>query len=178
MVDWLNPAYSAETLHEAAKQFARSGNVQLVQFLSHKGLNEFKLNFKKVYDPLKCSYGISKAPFFVKSREFCAVLSAVIGRELHAEQIACYFFDKGDYTVLYDALKPGKGIAFILDLIDGDELWGGYTSFMKKGKEIVRVIPKDNALSLVDQSGLRSFVKYINHHAESPRVFLYGVLQK
>ena len=178
MVDWLNPAYSAETLHEAAKEFASQGNIQLLQFLSQKGLDKFKFKFKKLYAPLKVSCSIGKAPAFVKSREFCAVLSAVIGREMHVAHSGLYLFDKNDYTVLFDELKPEKGVAFILDLVDGDDSWGGYTSFMKGDREVVRVIAKGNALSLVDQSGLKSFTKYVNHHAQKPRVFLYGVLQK
>jgi hypothetical protein len=178
MVDWLNPAYTAETLHDAAKNFARSGNIQLLQFLSQKGLDRFKLKFKRKYDPLKYSFGMAKAPEFVKSMEFCAVLSAVIGREMHVLQAGSLQFEKGDYTVLCDTVKPGKGVFFILDLLDGDESWGGYMSFMKGDREVVRVVPKGNALSLVDIAGLKNFVKYLNHHAQKPRVFLYGVLTK
>jgi hypothetical protein len=127
---------------------------------------------------LKVSCSIGKAPVFVKSREFCAVLSAVIGREMHVAHVGFFLFGKGDYTVLFDELRPESGVAFFLDLVDGDESWGGYSSFMKGSKEVVRVVAKGNALSLVDQSGLRSFTKYVNHHAQKPRVFLYGVLQK
>ncbi len=178
MVDWLNPAYSAETLHEAAQNFSAGRNVQLLQFLSQNGFDKFKLKFRKLYDPLKVSCSIGKAPAFVKSREFCAVLSAVIGREMHVVHSGLYLFDKGDYAVLFDELKSENGVAFFLDLVDGDESWGGYMSFMKGREEVVRVVAKANALSLVDQSGLRSFTKYVNHHSQKPRVFLYGVLQK
>ena len=64
-----------------------------------------------------------------------------------------------------------------LDLNPFDESWGGYTVFMKGDEELLRVIPHGNSLFLIDQTGLNSFTKYVNHNAKNPRVFLYAVLQ-
>jgi len=175
MVDWINPAYNFATLKQVSRGVALSGNMQLISFLSKKGLAEFKnLKFKHVYDPMTYSYHVSKPPAFAK--ELVVVLQSLLG--FKSGNLSCFAFKKGDYTVLYDKLKPAKGIAMFLDISDWDESWGGYTAFMKKNDEVVRVIGRRNALTLVNHSGLRSFTKHVNHHAKHPRIFLYGVLHK
>lgn len=179
MVKWLNPSYNRETLHKAAMEFTKDRNIQLMFFLSQKGLDEFKqLEFKHVYEPTKYSYEVAKAPNFVKTAEFCAIISTIVGRDVHVKSAECRLFDKSDYTILYDALEAGKGFVLMLDLVNWDEAWGGYTSFMKGNKEIFRIVPRGSALSIIDNSGLRMFTKYVNHHATHPRIFLYAVLQK
>jgi len=176
MVDWLNDKYTAEDLHAAGQHFDKNGYVQLLQFLSKKGLDSFKLSFKKVYEPLKFSYSVAKPPKFALSKEFCAVLSTLVGKDVHPEKLTVYKFEPGDYTVLYDDLAPGKGTALLLDVSDLDESWGGYTSFMED-EELLRIVPRKNALSLVNHEGVLSFTKYVNHNDKQPRIFLYCVLQ-
>ncbi len=173
MVDWLNPSYDERVLKRASQRFAVSGNLQLLSFLSPVGFIKLSLEFKHFYVPKKYSYSKAKPPVF---DGFQDVMSAIVGYKVKIHSLACCAFQNGDYTLLYDALKPGKGIAFFLDLTDWDISWGGYTSFLKKNKEVMRVIPRKNSLSLVDQNGLKSFTKYVNHHTSRPRLFLYGIL--
>lgn len=169
----VNSAYDDATLKEAARSFKLSGNLQLLSFLSVESFNEFRnLKFKRVYVPGKFSYSISKAPVL---KEFQAILQKLTGKKFTFSMMK---FEHGDYTVLYDALKPAKGIVVMLDFFDLDESWGGCTSFMKNNEELFRVVAKQNSLTIINQSGFRSFTKYVNHHATHPRVFLYGVQQK
>jgi len=175
MVDWLNSVYDVDTLHQAQRSFGLSGNIQLRSFLSEKGIELFgHLKFRHVYVPEKYCYSIADGP---ELKGFDAVLSSIVGQKLKAKSVSCFMFGRGDYTLLYDAIKPGSGVAFFLDLFDFDESLGGFSSFLKDGKEVFRVVAKSNSLALINQSGLKSFVKFVNHRAKSPRVFLYGVLQ-
>lgn len=169
----INPVYDEETLNEAKISFKLSGNLQLLSFLSSKGLEHFKHSrFKRVFIPEEYSHSVAKAPA-IKGLQ--SILQKLTGKKFTFSVLK---FEHGDYTVLYDALKPAKGVAVILDLADFDESWGGYTSFMKDSEELFRVVAKQNSLTLVNQSGLKSFTKYVNHHAQHPRIFLYGVQQK
>ncbi len=162
-----------DPLKHIVRNFKLSGNMRLLSFLSPKNLGRFKhLKFKRVYVPEKCSYHVAKAPAI---KELHLVLKKLTGKKFIFSVLK---FEHGDYTVLYDDLKPAKGVAVILDLVNFDESWGGYTSFMKGSEELFRVVAKQNSLTLIDQSGLRSFTKYVNHHAQHQRVFLYGVQQK
>ena len=169
----INSEYDEEKLNEAKISFKLSGNLRLPSFLSSKGLEHFKhLKFKRVYIPGKSSFSIAKAPA-IKEADF--ILKKLTGRKFIFSVLK---FEHGDYTVLYDDLKLSKGVAVVLDLVNFDESWGGFTSFMKDAEELFRVVSKQNTLTIINQSGLRSFTKYVNHHARHPRIFLYGVQQK
>lgn len=173
MADWC--AYEESVLEKAGAHFKKNGNVKLLKFLAHQRLKGLaRREWKRVYDPLRWSYRVAPPPEFVNGLPDC--LRPVVGkRELALAE--CRKFRKGDYTLLFDGLKKGKGVAFFLDVNTVDELWGGYTSFVKGHEEVVRVVPQKNALFLVNQDGLKDFTKYVNHHAKRPRVFVYGVLQ-
>lgn len=164
----INPEYDDATLKEAARSFKLSGNLKLLSFISKFDEN---LKFKRVYIPEKYSYSVAKA----SASKLQRVLQKLTGKKFKFSAIK---FEHGDYTLLYDDLKPSKGIVCMLDLFDFDESWGGYTSFTKDGEEVVRVVARQNALTIINQSGLRSFTKYVNHRASHPRIFLYGVQQK
>lgn len=151
-------------------------HLQLEGVLSEEALKEFaKVKFVKVYQPLKWSYGYAKSPAFVRSKEFVRLVGDAVGVPVRLVYSNVVRFDKGDYTVLYDALKPAKGFVFLLDIVDGDELAGGYTSFVNGEGEVVRVVPRKNTLSIIRADGLRFFTKYVNHYAKRPRVFILGV---
>ncbi len=169
----INPAYDKSVLARAAAHLKREGSVQLQNFLMPDALYAFlNLKWKHVYEPLKYSCHYAKPPALWKM--FREILFQLIGRRVKCS-VWCIAMVHGDYSVLYDSMKLGKGYAFMLDVNDMPESWGGYTVFMKGEKEMVRVIPKRNALTIVDQSGLKSFHKYVNHHTTHPRIFLYGV---
>ena len=176
MLDWLNPAYTKDVIKSASHAFAKSGSLQLQSFLSHSGLKQFtNFKWKKCYNPLEFSYSVANPPSFVFSPEFKEVISNLTGRKVKSASMFC--FQHGDYSLLFDDLKPQTNVVAMLDLFDVDELAGGWTSFLEDGKEVFRVVPKRNALTLVSQNKFYSFTKYVNHHASNHRVMLYLVLQ-
>lgn len=169
----VNSAYDKQTISSASEYLRLRGSVQLLDFLSSSGLKKLKSKWSRNYNPLEFSLHHGRAPII---KGLPDILQLLTGLKKWKYALLC--LEKGDYSVLYDELKPGKGFAFFLDLSDLDESWGGYTSFMKDSEEIIRVVPRANALTVVNQAGLKSFHKYVNHHASHSRVFLYGVLQK
>ncbi len=169
----LNPAYDDETIALAKAHLKREGSVQLNEILSHKALRSFQnLKWKHSYYPLKFSLHYSKPPRVWK--EFQTLVSKLIGRKVQCG-MWCIAMLPGDYSVLYDSLKPGKGFIFMFDLTSLEESCGGYTVFMKGDEEVVRIVPKSNSFTIVNQSGLKVFHKYLNHRARHPRIFLCGV---
>lgn len=179
MPDWLEGFYTDEVLAEVHEQFRENKNFNLLLFLSEKGLGQFSnLDWQQKYDPLRFKYQVAEPPAFARSEEFSAILEKVLGFPVAFEVLECRKFGHGDYTLLYDELAPGKGLVVSLELSGMDEAWGGYTSFIQGSEEVVRQVPVENALFVINQEGLHSFTKYVNHHAGHPRVFLYGILQK
>ena len=179
MADWLNAAYDEETLKQAARSFALSGKLQLISFLSEKGLQQFNgMKFIRAYVPVMYSYHLANAPRFAFSEEFRKIMCRLVGSEVKVSDLAVIRHQHGDYSLLYDMLKPGRHTIFMLDIAEMKEEWGAWTSFLKGNEEVFRVVPKRNALTLVNQKGLRCFTKYVNHNAKNPRTFLYGVLHK
>ena len=121
---------------------------------------------------LSYSYRAAKVPSFVTSSAFTQLVSQVVGKKLKLVRAEVRAFLPGDYTVLADDMKPAKGYVGLLDLNTVEEDSGSYASFLDESGEVVRVVPKKNALFLINQNGLKSFVKYHNHKSSVPRVFL------
>lgn len=171
----VNSFYTKEIIEKAAEHLKKEGSVQLNEILSEDDLRSFgKLKWKHSYYPLKFSLHYSKPPVVWKSVQ--KLVSALIGKKVQCG-MWCIALFQGDYSVLYDALKPGKGFMFMLDISDFDESWGGYTVFLKGDDEVVRIVPRRNSFTIVNQSGLKFFHKYVNHRAGCPRIFLCGVAQ-
>lgn len=176
MAEWLNQKYSGSVLSAAGEHFRRNGTLRLTDVLSVNALKSIQSNsWQKVLNPLKYSYGVSAAPNFVKSSEFKEFISKIIGSPMRLTALACAKFSQGDYSLLYDSLKPGKGVIFFIDTQTLSEDEGGYTVFVKGDDEVLRIIPEQNSLVLVRYDGLRFFTKYVNHRAKSDRVFLIGL---
>ncbi len=176
MAEIINPAYDEIVLAKAARHLKSEKSLQLLDFLMPDALRAFeKLKFKHSYDPLKFSLHHSMPPSVWKVLP--EVMAHLTGQRMKCK-FTCIAAMPGDYSVLYDSLKPGKGFAVFLDVNELSESLGGYSVFMKGSKEVVRVVPRRNALTVVEQNGLRSFIKYVNHKARHSRIFLYGVLHK
>lgn len=173
MASWLNPIYNVKAISAAKEQFAKTQNLTLLLFLSELGLLSFKnMAWSENYEPLSHSYKIASPPSFVNS-SFVNLISQVVGKKLKLKTAQVRAFLEGDYTLLADDTKPAKGYAVILDVNSVAEEVGSYTSFLNDKEEVIRVVPKKNALFIVNQSGLKSFVKYHNHKSQTPKVFLY-----
>ncbi len=172
MVD-INPAYDDEALARAAAHLKKEGSVQLNEILVPGALRVFgSLKWKHLYNPLKFSLHYSKPP--VVWKVFQKLVSKLIGKKVHCGTW-CIAMMPGDYSVLYDSLRPGKGFIFMFDVNAVPESCGSYTVLLKGNKEVVRVVPKRNSFTIVNQAGLRVFHKYLNHQAMHPRIFLCGV---
>jgi len=169
----INPAYDDEILAKAAEHLKKEGSVQLNEILVPGALRSFQnLKWKHLYDPLKFALHYSSPPEVWK--EFQKLVSKLIGKKVNCG-MWCIAMTPGDYSVLYDSLKPGKGFIFMFDLNAVPENCGGYTVLLKGDREVARVVPKSNSFTIVNQAGLKVFHKYLNHHVKHPRIFLCGV---
>ncbi|MEM3154220.1 MAG: hypothetical protein QW165_01485 [Candidatus Woesearchaeota archaeon] len=169
----LNPVYNDAVVAQAAAHLKKKGSVQLTEILVPGALRVFEnLKWKRAYYPDKFSLHYSHPP--VVWKEFQKLVSKLIGKKVHCS-MQCIALMPGDYSLLYDALRHGKGFIFMFDVNTVPESCGGYTVFLKGNEEVVRVVPKSNTFTIINQSGLKSFHKYVNHHAKNPRIFLCGV---
>ncbi len=99
------------------------------------------------------------------SDEWAMWLLLATGKEVKLKKQRLQLFGTGDYTLQHDIQERGIHCMIALTSIWGTN-WGGYTSLVKEGKEIVRINPIPNSLTLFEQKkGMASFVKYINHRA-------------
>jgi len=178
MPSWLNEFYTDDVLREVREQFKEDKNFNLLLFLSEEGKAQFEnLDWTKQYDPLTHSYSTAPPPSFAGSEEFKALLEKITGAKLSISALECRKFEHGDYTLLHDESEPKTGLVITLELTSGNEEHGGYTSYIDDNQEVVRQVPIENALFVIDQKGLVSFTKYLNHYAK-PRIFLYAEIEQ
>lgn len=173
MPDWLNADYESPA-KEIALRFGEDGVVGIMDVLSEKGLAMLDdVSWKRKYEPLEYSYSVAEVSGKFEE-EVQAFLGKLLGFPVVFDLLEARKFEQGDYTVLTDAMKPAEGIAFFLELSTLPEEGGGYSSFVSDGEQF-RIVPIKNALFVVDQAGLKSFTKYVNHHAPNPRLVVFGV---
>lgn len=164
-----------EMIGEISSSFRTQGVVSLSDVLMPSALADvLGLKWKQKYEPLKFSYSFAKGPVWKSELE--VFLSKIAGKRLKFKQLEWRKFKHKDYTLLYDSLKPESGFVVMADIVPREQEWGGYSSFIGDSGEVARVIAEKNTLTLVNAKGLRHFVKRVNHHSRSPRIFLYGVL--
>ncbi|RJQ21890.1 hypothetical protein C4580_01870 [Candidatus Woesearchaeota archaeon] len=176
MADWLNQFYTREVIGLLHKQFVEHKNTTLQKFFTGKLAVG---SLRRKHDPLRFSYQVGKVPSFIHSVEFLRLLEGIAGFRGRLAEVELCVFGKGDYTVLSDAQKKGRGVLFLLRVnpnLRWDEEWGGFVSLIAKEGEVMRVSPQENALTVINYRGLRSFVKYVNHHAPSSFVLIRGFL--
>jgi hypothetical protein len=164
-----------ELLDSIQDSFKQQGVVSLGNFLMPSALADvLGLSWKVKYEPLKFSYSFAKGPSWKSELE--VFLSKIVGKKLKFKVLEWRKFKHGDYTLLYDSLKEESGFVVMVDIVPREQEWGGYSSFISRSGEVARVVAEKNTLTLVNAKGLRHFVKRVNHHSKSPRIFLYGVL--
>jgi len=163
-------------MKDISNSFRKQGVVSLSDFLMPSALADvLGLKWKQKYEPLKFSYSYAKGPDWKSELE--VFISKIVGRKLKFKLLEWRKFKKGDYTLLYDSLKPESGFVVMVDVVPVAQECGGFSSFIGDSGEVARVVAEKNTLTLVDVAGLRYFVKRLNHYSKSPRIFLYGVLQ-
>ncbi|MDO8661589.1 MAG: hypothetical protein Q7K43_06890, partial [Candidatus Woesearchaeota archaeon] len=162
--------------------------VQLQDFFAKKTYKQMVVqvnsaNWKELYEPdkFKCDFAQVPEPvwkiFF--SLEFRTLVQQLTGTTLKKKPVCVLTsFGKGQYTLLHDKPQHTSGIWFGFELTQTwKNSWGGFSSITKKGKEIGRILPVRNSLTLVQLSKQTSmFVKYLNHSAKNKRVFLSGIV--
>lgn len=165
----INKEYTKKTVIEKIKKtFDKEGSVQLQNFIE---LEIPAVNFVKSYIPYK--YCFRSAEFSDKNvidaiKEF---LEKLVGKELTLQSSTIFNFKIKDYTLMRDDVTEDKGIKAIFEFTNNwKEEFGGYTSFVKNNKEVFRVNPVNNSLTIIKtDKKTRSFVKYMNHKAENNR---------
>jgi hypothetical protein len=188
---FINPQYFLRSvLQDAAAAFARTGSIQLHNFLIPdvaqtlaKQLSAVPLKQHYVPDQYRC-HEPARIPALAKqlqrvlatTHEMRDIISAIVQKKTAFKESCLCAYARGDYTLLHDKLKEPAGYDVIIDLTPHwDNRACGHHSYVDgKGNEIARVPVMPNALAIVRRpASVMKFVKYVNHHArEDKRIVL------
>ena len=185
----IHPQYVLKhVLYAAAERFNREKALQLQQFLlpdvfartSH-ALLKVQSAVLTVPDQYRCR-APKRVPAstgellrWLKSKEAAAIISTIVQKKVRCRIVGVCILAHGDYSLLHDKLKEPPGYDVILELTPRwDARACGHHSYVTDGKELVRVVPGANTLTIVHRpAGVRRFIKYVNHHAgKDRRLFL------
>lgn len=124
-----------------------------------------------IYDALKPHRTMLDFERLLRSKEFAALLSFLAGKKLAVQEIEWQSFSHRHYTLLHDKRVQKNGVYFFLDLPQQwDDAWGGYTSLVRDGQELIRISPRGNAATFLTMAGkARQFTKYVNYRAGKHR---------
>ncbi len=148
---------------DSAKYYRQEGSVALTNI----PVKQTRTVWKEVCDPYTHRYLAGTLPAWTK--DIVTIAERVTGLKIVKKEFRR--FREGDYTVIYDKMKTGKGAIALLDLNDSN----AYCSFVKD-EEVVRAPARKNTLFIVNNTGLKHFFKYLNHR-QQPRTVLYLELQ-
>ena len=172
----INPLYRNKMIiKEMQQEFKRSHVLKLENFyISPEKIEKKikKIKFHREYIPTE--YSFEKGNILpIDEKELKNFLSLFFKKE---GKITIKKYGHKDYTLLSDKEKKKIGVC-IIDFTKG---WkkeaGGYTSFIKKNEERVRVYPKYNTCTLIETRNKRSFVKYVNCLSKKKRVIIEGTV--
>lgn len=169
----LNKTYLEKKAQEnIRKLFNQEGSIQLRAFFGHQSylrlLDTIKRKkFKRFYKSNLYAYHAVS----IHEKESADLLAyffySLFKKKPTLVSARAYSFQHGDYTLLHDATAETPGILFLIELTPHwESTYGGYHSFIQKNKELLRIYPVGNTLTLIrTQKDTRSFIKYINHTA-------------
>lgn len=177
--DYLNPVL----LRQMRNVYRRQQSVQLRAFLTLQQFRQLQHDAMHapqtarsvpdmfIYDALKPCGTMLSFEHFLRSPVFAQLLSFILGRKVACASIEWQSFRHRHYTLLHDKLRQERGIYLFFDLTARwEEAWGGYTSVVKDGDELARIIPRANALTFFTLAGkARHFTTYVNHKAGQHR---------
>ena len=173
----INKIYNNNQTVEKIREILDPGkSIQLQNILeleSFKKLKLEKVKLKKEYKPELHSY-CSKE---YSNKELNEFLIKLLNKDIKSSEL--FIFRHRDYTLLNDNLNEKEGFKAILELTENwNNEANGYTSFIKDNKEIFRIIPITNSLTIIKtDKQMKSFIKYINNKAKNNnRHFLEVVL--
>lgn len=185
MASLTNQVYLAEeTITAMRDEFLKNGFIQLSDFLTQSFFSQClasvqKSSFTKKYVPDRFSFSEAKIPAEISklltSKQFADFVSSIVGKKLSLKNLKILSFSHKDYTLLHDNLKGYSGFDLVFDFNTIDESCGGFTSYVRNGQEVVRIVPIANALTLIKRrKDMLSFVKYVNHRSEKSRIFIHS----
>ncbi len=174
----INKMYNESSVREDIKlTLKQQGAITLIDFLDEETIKELRekvFPWKKQYNPLR--YSFKEGDFKVSeiTEEVIEFIEELIKKKVKVGSVKVCLFENKDYTLLTDNSFEEEGFTLILELNEyWRKDWGGFTSFIKENEEIQRMYPIPNSLSVIQTSkAMKSFVKYINHHATSKRIFI------
>ncbi len=188
-LDWVNSVYLSEAgLDAVHNAFQKHGYVQLQKFFTPEVFAKLQSFIRKsswkqycLPDVVKCSFAQcpKKVWKLLFSSEFRVFIEIITGFKSKKPSISLCRFSHGDYSLLNDKVASKKGILFEIEFSESwNESYGGFTSVLSKGAEIVRICPPQNTLTIIQSDKkMQSFVKYVNHKAGTKkRVFIRGML--
>lgn len=163
-------------LRSAAAQFKKDWSIQLHGFLQYAVARRISLSgsLKHHYVPDQYSYHTFKLSSvaknlekFIRSADFAAIISAIVGKKVKIKHASWRGYTHGDYTVRHDKLPEPPGYDIVLDFTPRwDPRACGQHSFVQGGQEIIRIPPVFNSLTIVKRpKHVQKFVKYVNHRA-------------
>lgn len=173
----INKVYIKEqTIEKIKKVLKKEGCIQLQNFFRekyYKVLYNKNIKLKKVYIPNLCSYSFSE----FKDKKFLKQISNFLSNfyRLKLKGSKILYFKHEDYTLLNDKTNEEEGITIIIELTNNwNNEYGGYTLFTKNNKEVLRINPIKNSLTIIKTNKeMKSFVKYVNHKAKNnKRIFV------
>ncbi len=187
---FINPQYLLRSvLNDAAAAFARTGSIQLHNFLIPdvaqtlaKQLSNIPLKEHYVPDQYRC-HEPAHIPALAKklqrvlatTHEVRDILSIITRKKVTYKESCLCAYVRGDYTLLHDKLKEPAGTDVIIDLTPRwDNRACGHHSYVDgNGNEIVRSSAAFNTLTIVRRpANAMKFVKYVNHHAGTDKRFV------
>ena len=177
----INNYYSnKEVINEISKVILKEGKVELQKLLEEwyykQLLEDIKiLKLKKKYIPqfYRYEYSTFKDKKLILLMEY--FLFKIFKKDIKFYEARLLLFKHKDYVLLNDQINERNGIKLILDLTKGwNEESGGYTLFVKDNKEMLKIKPNNNTLTIIiTDNKMKSFVKYINHKAQDKkRIFI------
>jgi len=184
----INPNYSSKSVVQTiCIAFKNQQIVQLQDFITQ---NAYKLminqinsaHWKEMYEPdkFKCDFAQVPLPIlkFFFSQKFRNLMQQLTRTTLKKNPMCVLTrFSKGQYTLLHDQPEHTNSIWFGFELTPTwNTSWGGFSSIVSKEKELCRISPIKNSLTIFQLSKQTSmFVKYVNHSAKNKRVFISGI---
>jgi len=175
--------FMGDVIDRAAIQFKKEKSIQLHQFLqfpvykkasslTNAVLRQISIPDQFSYHTFKNTPKIAKLLMqIVKSQGFADFISAIVDKKVKVKHAAWRIYAHKDYTVRHDKNKEPQGFDVLLEITPK---WRnnacGHHSFVKNGKELVRIPPVPNTLSIINRpASVQKFVKYVNHHANKDK---------
>lgn len=187
---FINPQYLLRSvLDSAAAAFARTGSIQLRNFLIPdvaqtlaKQLSAVPLKQHYVPDQYRC-HEPARIPILAKklqrvlatTHEMRDIISAITKKKATFQESCLCAYTHGDYTLLHDKLKEPAGHDAIIDLTPhwDNRACGHHTYVDRNGNELVRASAAFNTLTIVKRpANVMKFVKYVNYHAGKDKRFV------